>query len=58
MALMNREELLSAIENTIEEINLTKKEIDHSNDASIIEFLRRKLNGLLHRHNCQIDQLG
>ncbi|TEB12033.1 hypothetical protein Pmgp_01189 [Pelotomaculum propionicicum] len=55
---MNRDELLEAMENTINDINQVKEKINQTGEPSILDQLRRKLKELVDQHFRLIDQLG
>jgi hypothetical protein len=55
---MNRDELLDAMENTINDINLVKEKIKKTEEPSILDQLRRKMKELVDQHFRLIDQLG
>lgn len=56
--IMDRAELLDAIENTQNKINSVKEMLAKASEQSIAADLRAKLKSLLNTHNELIDQLG
>ena len=56
--LMDRAELLDAMENTINKIKQLKEQIAKTSDPTAADRLRMDLNILLNKHFELIDQLG
>jgi len=56
--LMDRAELLDAMENTINKINSVKEMLSKTSDPVATDKLRDDLNILLNTHFKLIDQLG
>lgn len=56
--LMDRAELLDAMENTINKINSVKELLSKTSDPVAADELRDNLNILLNTHFKLIDQLG